>query len=64
MASKGAADNPAVVLDETDICDFIKVDCRDNGYLYKDRDTAIKEDRNDITTDLSNELDEYIDYDS
>jgi hypothetical protein len=33
--------------------------------LYKDRDVAIKEENeNDITTDSSDDLDEYMDYDS
>jgi len=54
-----------MVLDETDISVSIEVDRRDDSYLYKDRDTAIKEeDKDDITTDVSAELDEYIDYDS
>jgi hypothetical protein len=64
-ALEGTAENPAMVPDEADIGDSIEVDCRDGGYLYKDGDTAIKEeDENDITTDLSDESDEYIDYDS
>lgn len=54
-----------MVSNETDIGDSIEVDCRDGGYLYKDGDTAIKEeDESDITTDLSNKSDEYMDYDS
>jgi hypothetical protein len=64
-ALEGTVKNPAIVPNETDISDSIKVDCRDGSYLYKDGDTAIKEeDENDITTDLSNESDEYMDYDS
>jgi hypothetical protein len=57
MATKGAADNPTVVPDKTDTSDY-----RDDGYLYKDGDTAIKEDRNNINSGLSDELDEHMDY--
>jgi len=63
-APEGTTENLAMVPDETDIGDSIKVDRGDDGYLYKDGDTAIKEDENDITTDLSDESDEYMDYDS
>jgi len=40
---EGTAENPAIVPDNIDISDSIEVDCRDNGYLYKDVETAIKE---------------------
>jgi hypothetical protein len=62
-APEGTAENPAMVLD--DIGNSIEVDCRDDSYLYKDGDIAIKdENENDVTTDSSDDSDEYIDYDS
>ena len=61
-APKGTAENPAIVLDETDISDSIEVD---DSYLYKDKDIAIKEENeDDITTDSSDDSDECMDYDS
>jgi hypothetical protein len=49
---------------DDDVGDSIKVD---NGYLYKAGEAsgnAIKQEEDDITTDSSDELSEYTDYDS
>jgi hypothetical protein len=66
-APKGTIENPTIILDE--VRDSIKVDGREDGYLYKEgeianRITIKEENEDDITTDSSGELDEYIDYDS
>jgi hypothetical protein len=66
-APEGTEENPAIIPDE--VGDSIEVDGREDGYLYKEGETAngitIKEENeDDITIDSSDESDEYMDYDS
>ena len=66
-APKGTIENPTIILDE--VGDSIEVDGREDGYLYKEGETAdritIKEENeDDITTDSNVESDEYMDYNS
>jgi hypothetical protein len=62
-APEGTGGNPAIIND--DVGDSIEVD---DGYLYKvgeDNSTTIKQEKeNNMTTDSSDDKEDYIDFDS
>jgi hypothetical protein len=62
-APEGTGENPAIIDD--DVGDSIEVD---DGYLYKageDNSTMIKQEKeNNMTTDSSDDKEDYIDFDS